>query len=157
MDGDHQAGDETMSTLVDQYKLYVELTDRVSGRRVDAGKFYTTLLTGLLAVVPFAVDEQTPPDIRRLIFFLLGLLGIILCVLWIVNIRSYKQLNALKFRVIHEMEEQLPFPAYDREWEILQQEPGRYSYLRLSRVEQFVPLLLMVPYIVLVIASFVLG
>lgn len=152
-----EAGSETMSTLVDQYKLYVELTDRVSARRVDAGKFYTTLLTGLLAVVPFAVGEQTPPDIRRLIFFLLGLLGIVLCVLWIINIRSYKQLNALKFRVIHEMEERLPFPAYDREWEILREESGRYSYLRLSRVEQFVPLLLMVPYIVLVIASFVLG
>lgn len=145
--------DSQQEILLEQYKLYVQLADNVSARRIDAGKFYITLLSALLAVIPFAVDQNTPPGIRRLVFLLIGFLGVVLCVIWIVNIRSYKQLNALKFQVIQEMEQQLPFASYAREWEILDEERERFSYRRLSKVEQYVPALLIIPYVILLLLS----
>jgi hypothetical protein len=137
--------------LLEQYKLYVELADNVSARRADASKFYVSLLTVLLAVIPFIVEKGTSPDLQRVVFLTIGILGLVLCFVWSVNIHSYKQLNSLKFKVVHEMEQKLPFPCYQREWQILEQEKSTRSYLRLSQVEQYVPLVLMVPYLILVI------
>jgi hypothetical protein len=147
--------DKSTELLIEQYKLYVEMADRVSARRIDASKLYIALLTGLLAVIPFILEKNTPENIQRTVFLTMGFLGIAICFVWILNIRSYKQLNSLKFKVIHEMEKQLPFPCYDREWEILKEEKDSRSYLRLSKVEQYVPFLLMVPYMILLVFALI--
>lgn len=70
-------------------------------------------------------------------------------------IRSYRQLNSGKFKVIHEIEKELPIAAYDKEWEILGRgkQPGKY--LQLTRVEQWVPLVLSIPYLLLLVYSVV--
>lgn len=141
--------DEVSKILIEQYKLYVEMTDKVSERRLDANKLYTTLLTALLAIIPFAFAKDTPPAIHESVLASLGILGLALCVLWVVNIRSYRQLNSLKFRVIHEMEQRLPFPCYEREWHLLSGEKEKQGYFRLSRIEQYIPLVLMIPFLIL--------
>lgn len=146
--------DKSTELLLEQYKLYVEMADRVSARRTDASKLYISLLTGLLVVIPLVLEQGTPVDMQNIAFLAMGFLGLALCSVWILNIRSYKQLNSLKFKVIHEMEQKLPFPCYDREWEILREEKESRSYLRLSKIEQYVPLLLMIPYLILLIYTF---
>jgi hypothetical protein len=74
------------------------------------------------------------------------MLGLALCILWSVNILSYRQLNSGKFRVIHEMEQQLPYRSYTREWEILK---DRKAYIRLTHVERYVPYLFAISYLLL--------
>lgn len=151
---ENKIGDQTKTTelLMEQYKMYVQMSDNVSARRGDTNKLYISLLTGILAVVPFVIEKGTSMDIQRIVFAMLGCLGISLCLVWALNIRSYKQLNKLKFKVIHEMEQLLPFACYNREWEILTEDKGN-SYLRLSRIEQYIPFLLMIPYVVVLIYS----
>jgi hypothetical protein len=133
--------------LLEQYKLYVEMTDRVSKRRIEASKLYISLLTGLLGLLSIVVS--IPTEFQKHVVVVISILGMLLCLVWIINIRSYRELNSLKFKVIHEMEQKLPFPCYEREWEILQQESDKRSYLRLTRIEQYIPLVLLIPYIIL--------
>jgi len=140
--------------LLEEYKLYVEMADKVSARRIDASKLYISLLTGILVVIPFILDQGTPEKIQKTVLVSMGFLGIALCFIWILNIRSYKQLNSLKFKVIHEIEQRLPFPCYEREWDILNGQQESRNYLRLSKVEQYIPVLLMVPYLTLLIYVF---
>ena len=116
-----------------------------------ANKLYISLLTGLLAVIPLILGQGTPVDIQNTVLLAMGFLGLAICLVWILNIRSYKQLNWLKFKVIHEMEQKLPFHCYEREWEILKEEKDSRIYLRLSKVEQYVPVILMVPYLILLL------
>ena len=103
--------------LLEEYKLYVEMVDRISERRMQTNKFYISLLSGLLALLSILVSVGKFN--QSLIFIIVSLLGMALCILWHINIRSYRQLNSGKFKVIHEMEQHLPFPCYDREWELL--------------------------------------
>lgn len=142
---------ESKELLIEQYKVYVEMADRVSERRVGVGKLYISLLSGLLIIIPLILEKNTPADIQKVVFTVIGFLGLALCVVWLLNIRSYKQLNSLKFRVIQEMEQQLPFSCYAREWEVLKEEKRFYTYERLSRIEQYIPFLVMIPYIILLI------
>jgi len=146
--------DKTIEVLMEQWKLFVEMTDRVSSRRVNAGKLYVSLLTGLLAVVSLVLQRGTPLVVQKTAFIAIGFMGLALCGIWVVNIRSYKQLNSLKFQVIQEMETSLPFPCYTREWQILKDGKSKKGYLRLSRIEQYIPIFLMVPYVILIIFSF---
>lgn len=142
-------------TLIEQYKLYVELADRVSARRVETSKFHLGLVTGLLAIVPFAVSEAQKVQLTTTVLVIFAVMGLLLCAVWTLNIVSYKQLNSLKFKVIHEMENQLPYACFDREWQILRNNPKEHRYLRLSFVERFVPLVLTIPYVVILVLTLI--
>jgi len=143
-------GDRFKDHLLEQYKLYVKMADNVSSRRAQTNIFYISLLSGLLAVLSMAYKGGTPHDTPNLVF-LAAVLGIILCCVWSVNIRSYRQLNSGKFKIIHAMEQRLPFPCYDMEWEILGEGKEGEKYLQLTRVEQYIPAILAVPYLILII------
>ncbi len=140
-------GEKFNEHLLEQYKLYVEMADRISERRMQTNKFYISLLSGLLALLSILVSVGGLN--QYLIFIIVSLLGIALCVLWHINIRSYRQLNSGKFKVIHEMEQFLPFPCYDREWEVLGEGKEKTKYLQLTRVEKYIPVILAIPYIFL--------
>jgi len=140
-------GEKFNEHLVEQYKLYVEMADRISERRMQTNKFYISLLSGLLALLSILVSMSKFN--QTVIFIIVSLLGIALCILWHINIRSYRQLNSGKFKVIHEMEQYLPFPCYDKEWELLGEGKEKSKYLQLTRVEKYVPLILSIPYIFL--------
>ena len=139
-------GDKYKDHLVEQYKLFVEMADNVSQRRSQANAFYTSVLSILLVVVSFVADKDAFSDKFAAVLLAFGLLGLLLCLVWLLNIRSYRQLNTGKFKVIHEMEQQLPFPCYEREWELLKQGETKRKYWQLTRVEQYVPVILAIPY-----------
>lgn len=140
--------------LIEQYKLYVEMMDRVTERRGQTNTFYISLLSGLLALLSLLVnkDNNLFSGDRSILLLILAILGICLCYVWYTNINSYKQLNSLKFKVIYKMESHLPFPCYYREWEILSEDKNN-KYRRLNKVEKFVPLILAIPYFCLFIYS----
>jgi len=140
-------GNEFQGHLLEQYKLYIELTDRVSNRRMQANHFYISILTGLLVFISFFKEKNLLVfNSFDVILFSFGILGIFLCFLWNININSYKQLNKLKFIIIHDMENMLPFPCYKREWDKV----SDTNYIRLTMIEKYVPKIMMIPYFLII-------
>jgi hypothetical protein len=126
--------------LLEIYKLHTQLADNVSNRRVTANRFYLLVLSGLsLLFSTFLQHKGGLPIGRFLIGF--GLLGMLLASAWYVVIRSYRQLNSRKFRVLHELEEKLAYSFFTREWELLGEGKERKTYWKLSVVETFVPVI----------------
>lgn len=139
-------GEHYQTHLLEQYKLYVEMSDRISARRGQVNSFYISLLSGLLAVLSLFGNKQTDVSIQgKLMFLLISAVGLTLCAVWLFNIRSLKRLNSAKFKVIHEIENLLPFACYDKEWEIMQQDKS-FQDLQQTQIEQFIPLVLAFPY-----------
>lgn len=140
--------------LLEQYKLYVEMTDRISQRRDQSNRFYSAILTGLLAVISVVAklsDWQASDNLLSVVLIAVALAGLVVCSIWFINIRSYKQLNSGKFKVVHDIEDQLPFPCYKKEWEYLRPQTGSKKYFQLTRIEQFIPIALSIPYLFLMI------
>jgi hypothetical protein len=152
-DSEREYGEAFKQHLLEQYKLYVEMADRITTRRTQTNRFYISLLSGLLALLSIVGSRNMFRDFQTIAFMAVAILGLVLCTLWNVNIRSYRQLNSGKFKVIHEMEQHLPFPCYNKEWEILGEGKESKAYLQLTRVEQYVPFVLAVPYLLLLIYS----
>lgn len=139
--------------LLEQYKLCVEMADRVSVRRGQANTFYISLLSGILGLLSLIVDKNLIAGSASILLFITSVLGLSLCFTWYINIQSYKQINSLKFKVINEMEQYLPFACYSREWEILKekQKHDKNQYIRLTAIEKFVPLIFAAPYFGLIV------
>ena len=144
-------GSEYHAHLLEQYKLYVQLTDNVSERRLKTNSFYISLMSGILALLALGIEKNFFEDQQGLLFVVFGILGMLLSALWWLNIRSYRQLNTGRFHVIHEMEAQLPYACFDREWEFLKAGQDSKKYLQLTRVETLVPMFLGIPYLVLLV------
>src|SRR4051812_21730182 len=100
--------------ILDIYKLYVEMADRVSQRRQAANSFYLSINTALTALAGYLVTTNKTPEPAWVAY--LAVTGLVISYLWSRSIRSYRDINEGKFRVIHEIEQLLPFAAYQREW-----------------------------------------
>jgi hypothetical protein len=139
-----------LQLLLEQYKLYVELADRVSARRAEANKFYISLLTGLLILFSLIIKIDDVSIIVNFLIIIGSIFGVILCFIWFLNIRSYRQLNSGKFRVIQKMEERLPFSCFKCEWDILGNGKKSNDYITLTRVEQYIPISFAVLYLIII-------
>jgi hypothetical protein len=114
-------GEKFQDHLLEQYKLYVDLSDRTSARRNQMNSFYTSLLSGLLALITLITNKDIiafkNTKFQAAAFLAVAALGMLLCIVWYLSIRSYKDLNSGKFKVIHELEQQLPFAwSYSQMW-----------------------------------------
>ena len=153
-------GENYQNHLLEQYKLYVEMADRISARRVQVNSFYISLLSGLLAIISVFVNKDffskfQETKLQYITLFLLGALGIILCWVWHSNIYSYKLLNSVKFKVIDEIEKYMPFSVYEKEWEILKKDREYKPYIEQTLVEKYIPFILSIPYLILSVYSLV--
>jgi hypothetical protein len=144
-------GDKFQDHLIEQYKLYVEMMDRISSRRNQMNTFYLTLLSGLLALISIFtnkdVDQFQNIQFQAIAFLTVSIIGLLLCLSWYINIQSYKRLNSSKFKVIYELEKQLPFSCYTKEWELLKEDKRYKNYLTQSNVEKILPIILAAPYV----------
>jgi len=141
---------EYSNILLEEYKLYVEMADRISNRRHQSNQFFIGFIVGLFAAVSFVLETGKFGDVdNSIVFILVAILGLLLCFVWNINIRSYRQLNTGKFQIIHELEEKLPFPLFRREWEILGKGKDSKKYIQLTKIERFIPLILSFPYLIL--------
>lgn len=144
--------------LLEQYKLYVEMADRISQRRDQSNKFYATVYSALVAVLLLAVRFDLSDSALGVAFLAAGVFGTLLAFIWWLNIESYRAINRAKFAVIQEMEVLLPFPGYKREWALLRPAHGKSEYRGLSRIERYVPVVFLIMSVALAgYAGYVLG
>jgi hypothetical protein len=87
--------DKRNPDVLDQYKLAVEMADRVSGRRGAANGFYLTAASALLATS------------EGLSLAVAAIAGMALSLAWWAQLTSYRNLNAAKWKVIGNLEKEL--------------------------------------------------
>lgn len=124
--------------LLEMYKLYVETTDKVSDRRQNANSFFLAINTALVAML--AITWPKPGGRLTLAWFVVvALAGAILSYSWYRALRSYKDLNEGRFKVIHAIEDMLPVRPYAAEWTALGRGEDKKLYLPFSKIERKVP------------------
>jgi hypothetical protein len=130
-------GTEYEKHLFEQYKLYVEMADRVSARRMLANAFFVSVHTALITAFTVLLKEKVLlPTLAGLMPFLAVIL---MCFVWWRVLQSYRQLNSGKFKVIHALEQMLPVAPYGAEWNALGDGRNRKLYLPLTHIENWVP------------------
>lgn len=132
--------------VLEQYRIYVEMADRVSARRGLANSFFLTLNTAIFTLVAALGRLPSGDDAWWLAVPLVAVLGE--CFAWFYLVRSYRLLNSAKFQVIGALEERLPAsPFWRAEWWALGEGADRSRYWPLSHIEQWIPILFAATYV----------
>ncbi len=149
----YESTEQFQDHLLEQYKLYVEMIDRFTARRQQMNSFYISLLSGLLAATTLVFNSDVitllNASFQKSALLALSLLGICLCSVWFLNLRSYSQLNSAKFKVLNKLEKQLPFACYASEWELIKSDNKYSKYITQTVIERIIPFVLIVPFVVL--------
>jgi hypothetical protein len=124
--------------LLEQYKICVEMADRISARRQTANTFFLTLNTALLAFLGLVVEGEGRTTPLPWALAISGA-GLILCYAWYRLVASYRSLNSGKFKVIHAIEHRLRVAPFEAEWEALGRGKDASRHLPFTRVERRVP------------------
>ena len=129
------------SQILELYKLHADLADRVSQRREGANRLFVSLLTGLMVFLAALLRLGTGDLHAGTVMVFFGIAGAALSVAWFIVIRSYRQLNTGKFEALHELEKKLPYPFFQREWDLLREGRHFRRYWRLTIVETSLPII----------------
>jgi hypothetical protein len=131
---EYPAREKYQAHLLEQYKLYVEMADRVSQRRLTTNQYFLSINSALLAAVGYLTTKETSSYL-----WLIGAAGVVLSVLWFQIVTSYRDLNSAKFKILHEVERQLPLSLYFAEWNLMGRGESPKLYRPLSHIERIVP------------------
>lgn len=154
-----QNEEKYLDHLLEQYKLFLEMTDKISDRRTNANRFFILLLFAIFTVystlLSLTIEKNKSAillDKHIFIYFFItvAVIGVLFSILWFVTINSYKQLNAGKFSVILEMEKELPYECYGKEWVYLGEGKDIKKYYQFTKVEKFVPILFFIIFLVII-------
>lgn len=137
--------------ILEQYKMYVEMADRISARRNSANTFFLSINSTILASIAFLFDKIQLIEPRWVIIFpILSIL--ILCLVWWWLLTSYRKLNSAKYKVVGQLEAKLPSsPYWSAEWYELGEGKDPKKYLPLTAIEKWIPVVFGITYIMIVI------
>jgi hypothetical protein len=144
--------DSDRAAILEQYKIYVEMADRISARRSLTNTFFLTLNTAIFATIGAIWKDQAKIASWILIFPLTAI--VVQCGAWFFLVRSYRQLNSAKYTVIGVLEERLPASPYWRaEWKALGEGRDKAKYWPMTHLEQWIPVIFAATYVAAFIAA----
>lgn len=147
---------QTNSTILELYKLAVEMADRTSNRRAKASAFFVSVNTTLVTII--GLGGQSANSV--LLFVAICAAGITVSVCWWMLLKNYRHLNEAKFTVINDIESKwLPIKPYSDEWEYLGHSDENLTRMRkisrvfrqLGTIERVVPWIFCLIYIALLV------
>lgn len=136
--GPPQSDKETQQA-VDLYKMMVESSESLVGRRQAVNTFFLTMNGALLTASGLIVQSSRENSLGALGIAVLAVAGAILCAAWRSLITSFGQLNRGKFRVINTIERYLTAAVYAAEWEALGRGEDPKIYRSFTSREIWVP------------------
>src|SRR5882724_1877009 len=92
-------GDSFKADLFEQYKLYVASAEKISERRVTANNYFLTVNAFLVTLYGLGAASKY----RTHWTILVPITGTLVSLTWYLIITSYRDLNTVKFDVIHEL------------------------------------------------------
>ena len=132
------------NAILEQYKLYVQSAENVSARRIASSRYLLTLNAALIALYGFQSSSFSPGWLTISV----PILGVLVSVLWNRIIQSHKDLNNVKFKIIHELELKLPATLYAHEWWLAEEGRGK-AYRSVTDIERWIPLVFLGLHLVL--------
>ena len=155
-------------TILELYKLHVEMADRVSHRRGIANNLFLVIHTSIISVSGLTIflllyiqhiynniiwwrsDGLTIKYFEqfKIPLLIVMALGIALALIWKELILSYKKLNNAKFKVINKIEEDhFPIQPYVDEYDYYTKDKRK----DFSIIEKRIPIVLVAVYIIAIV------
>jgi len=129
-------GEKYQDHVLALYQLYVQSAENISSGRRSVHSFFLSVNTAIIAAVGYFYSGDG--TYSWVISFAMSVAGIAFYIAWLLSVESYKQLNEVKFKVIHALEARLlPVALYKAEWEEIGE--NRKHYRPFTTNEVWIP------------------
>jgi hypothetical protein len=133
-------------TTVEQYKLAVEIWDRVRARRQQANALYLSINSALIGATALQQAARLPLEY-------LCAVGLLTCLLWSASISNYRTLANDKFQIISRLEQLLPCAPFSAEATVIKDGKYRSTRRPFTWVERTLPIVFALLYVTLLLRS----
>jgi hypothetical protein len=141
---DEQAEDGIV--LVHQYRGVMAMIQQNYSRRTATNRFYISIGSALLVFLTYAVNPSVNIEIQSVAATMVAVVGLVLCLVWGLQIRALRGLIDIQIKLAQEMEQSLPFDFFCRQEKILKRPRNLLKY---GVVEQGLPVLMSLPYLLI--------
>ncbi len=132
--------------LVHQYRGVMAMIQQNYSRRTGTNRFYISIGSALLIFLSYAINPSVDVEIQNVAALTVAAIGLVLCLVWGLQIRSLRNLISLQIELAQEMEKNLPFDFFHQQEQLLDHPK---NWLRYGIVEQGLPLLMALPYLLI--------
>ena len=116
---------------IEQYKSYLQDVGNIGTRHENSRRFYLSVVSALFVFLSMAGKDGVLKVVDGPVRTLVGLVGIVLCAVWVMHMKSYGAIYRAKFNVLRAMETKCNFfPVFAEEWKYLKDNP-RFKLLTL--------------------------
>ena len=145
--GSRSTGDQpNLEILMEQYKLFVETSERLVARRQVVNTFFLSVNALALSALGLIAKEASQSPLIAIGMVAISAAAIVLCVAWKTLVGSYRQLNRGKFAVIDRLEDRLPAALFRAEWVALGRGVASAIYKPFTATEEVVSKIFIVIY-----------
>ena len=140
------------SIILEQWRVAVESAMNVSSRRQATNTLFFAILTVLVSGVLFSDGIfDTNREFRIIVTIIVSVLGMLICIEWLLQINYYGKLNAYKYSAIRKMEKYLPVLMFNTEDVFFYSEyRNKRSF---SKKERRIPALFFIAFLGIVIST----
>jgi hypothetical protein len=136
MCGAEEGSGKRKNCLTEQYQSYVKDLGNIGTRHENTRQFYLSVVSVVFVFLSMAGTDGPFRGVKIGVQIIVGVVGIVICVLWMLHMRSFGALYLAKFTVLREMEKDLPFPIFEREWTRLESDR---RYWQFTVVDEWLP------------------
>lgn len=105
-------------TIVSLYKAYLDDLGRIGSRHETLRQFYISVISALFVFLSLAGEKGLLVNMQKSVQIMVGLVGIIICVLWFLHMRSFADIYKAKKVTLCKIEEELPAKPFSHEGSI---------------------------------------
>ena len=99
------------------FELYLATAEKVSDRRAQANAWMLSVNAAIVALYGYLQADKLSVTAAQKVLWLLAIpaAGALVCLAWAAMLTSYRKLNAAKFKVLQQIEADLPVRLFTLE------------------------------------------
>ena len=141
---------DSLNALASQYKAGISMLAQTNVRRTATARFFITLVSGLFGLLTIISRPGIDASTQLWTTDFVAGFSILLSCIWFISIRSLRHTARIQRSLLSEMEEQLPYAFITRQEQLIAK--GQ-AWLNPGKIEQYVPLVMMLPALILLLAT----
>ncbi len=141
---------DSLGALAIQYKAGISMLAQTNIRRTATARFFITLVSGLIGLLTIINRPGVDTAMQLWTTDFVSGFTILLSCIWFMSIRSLRHMAKIQRFLLSEMEEQMPYAFITRQQQQIEQESG---WLNPGKIEQYVPLVMMIPALLILIVT----
>lgn len=131
----------------EQYRAYLQDLGNIGVRHENSRKFYLSVVSALFVFVALAGKEGLLVNVRGHVLTLSAIVGMLLCIIWVIHMQSFGAIYRAKFDVLRTIEDEYNlFHIFDKEREFLEANP---RFKLLTVIDLVIPILFLFIFVAL--------